>query len=130
MKTRSRARVGLNGKGYFNSFYRPDGKVYEGEWFNGRQHGVGVFTDAKGHTHNAEWRDGRRIRTLDEDAGRNVADPIDPGPESEAVAADGAGAGDGDGEGAGAGVRDGIEGVEGVEGAQDAGVDGDTPTDE
>ena len=41
---------------------RPDGKIYDGEWFDGKQHGIGQYTDSTGKVIEAEWNSGRRIK--------------------------------------------------------------------
>lgn len=41
---------------------RPDGRCYEGDWFDGKQHGRGKYTDANGRIIEAEWNMGRKIR--------------------------------------------------------------------
>lgn len=46
---------------------RPDGRLYDGMWFDGCQHGVGIFTTARKVKRKAEWSNGKRIRWLDED---------------------------------------------------------------
>ena len=33
---------------------RPDGRCYEGDWFDGKQHGRGKYTDANGRIIEAE----------------------------------------------------------------------------
>ena len=58
---------------------RPDGRIYDGEWFNGKQHGIGAYTTAKGIKKVAEWAEGKRIKWLDapENPGLEpTADPI------------------------------------------------------
>ena len=37
---------------------------YDGEWKNGKQHGVGVYTSASGNSKKGEWADGRRVNWL------------------------------------------------------------------
>ena len=45
-------------------FYWPDGRKYDGEWKNGKQHGVGVYTSASGKTKKGQWSEGKRIAWL------------------------------------------------------------------
>ena len=40
---------------------RPDGRKYEGEWKNGKQHGVGVYTSSSGKSKKGEWSEGIRL---------------------------------------------------------------------
>ena len=42
-------------------FYRADGKMYEGDWANGKQHGRGTYTNQKGETKECEWREGKKV---------------------------------------------------------------------
>ncbi|MCB0369947.1 MAG: hypothetical protein KDD45_11055 [Bdellovibrionales bacterium] len=42
-----------------------DGRVYEGEWKNGKQHGRGVFRK-KNMAREGIWEDGERVKWLDE----------------------------------------------------------------
>ena len=42
-------------------FYRPDGKMYEGDWMNGKQHGRGTYTNQKGETGECEWIEGKKV---------------------------------------------------------------------
>ena len=44
---------------------RPDGRKYEGQWLNGKQHGVGVYTSASGKSKKGEWSEGKRIKWLE-----------------------------------------------------------------
>jgi len=48
------------------NFSRPDGKVYEGEWYKGKQHGKGVFIMEDGQRREGEWKNGNRIRWMTE----------------------------------------------------------------
>ena len=32
------------------TFHWPDGRKYEGQWENGKQHGVGIYTTSSGKT--------------------------------------------------------------------------------
>ncbi len=43
---------------------RPDGRVYDGEWFNGKQHGIGTYTNSRGVKIEAEWNEGRKARKI------------------------------------------------------------------
>jgi hypothetical protein len=43
---------------------RPDGRKYDGDWFDGKQHGIGRYTDINGKTIEAEWNMGRKVREL------------------------------------------------------------------
>ena len=39
--------------------------MYDGQWFNGKQHGEGVFTTSKGETRRGVWVRGVRSKWLD-----------------------------------------------------------------
>lgn len=41
---------------------RPDGKKYIGEWFDGNQHGFGIYEFPDGQRREGEWKDGKRVR--------------------------------------------------------------------
>ena len=45
------------GKGIFK--WR-DGRVYEGEWREGKQHGLGIFTSKDGLVKRGEWKYGKK----------------------------------------------------------------------
>lgn len=47
------------------SYYWPDGKAYEGQWVNGKQHGEARFTNSKGRSKLGLWENGERIKWLD-----------------------------------------------------------------
>ena len=42
-------------------FYWQDGKVYKGQWKDGKQHGYGVIIDKDGKEIKAEWAEGKKI---------------------------------------------------------------------
>jgi len=44
------------------AFKWPDGRKYEGQWKDGKQHGTGTYTTAKNETREGEWEEGKRIR--------------------------------------------------------------------
>jgi hypothetical protein len=46
---------------------RPDGRKYIGSWLNGKQHGKGVYITPNGQRKEGEWRDGKRVKWLNED---------------------------------------------------------------
>jgi len=56
---------------------RPDGKVYDGEWAYGKQHGMGVYINAKGVRIKAEWNMGKKVRRIDDDDGTEFNNNID-----------------------------------------------------
>jgi len=37
-----------------------EGRMYKGNWMNGKQHGIGYFTSAYGAEKKGEWKDGKR----------------------------------------------------------------------
>ena len=41
---------------------RTDGRVFDGQWRNGLQHGKGQYTNAQGKVRKGVWEDGRRLR--------------------------------------------------------------------
>ena len=45
--------------------FRPDGKKYDGNWSEGKQHGKGLYTNVKGVSREGEWENGKRIKWLD-----------------------------------------------------------------
>lgn len=48
---------------------RPDGRKYEGGWHDGKQHGKGIITNAKGQSMEGEWKEGKKIgKTKKEDS--------------------------------------------------------------
>ncbi len=70
MQAKSKAEASLNGTRFFLYFartekkhqIRPDGRKYDGEWRDGKQHGRGVFITAAGKKREAEWGEGKRLR--------------------------------------------------------------------
>lgn len=50
--------------------FRPDGRVYEGQWKEGKQHGIGKFTDRDGVTTEGIWDNGARVRWMGEQVGQ------------------------------------------------------------
>ncbi len=50
-----------------------DGRVYEGQFEKGKQHGVGKYT-ARGVTRTGRWNQGVRVAWLDESAVPAAAD--------------------------------------------------------
>merc|ERR1719310_1756530 len=55
------------------TFTWPDGRQYEGQWHDGRQHGVGIFRTEKG-SYREEWDAGVRVKvTSVSDAGKAEA---------------------------------------------------------
>ena len=72
--TKSTEKEYSNGKKSFhNIFNRPDGRIYDGEWVNGKQHGIGSYTNAKGVKIEAEWREGKKVRRLNDEG--NLSSP-------------------------------------------------------
>ena len=47
-------------------FTWPDGRKYDGNWKNGKQHGVGIIHSSHGEVKKGEWADGKRVRWIDE----------------------------------------------------------------
>ena len=48
----------INKDGY-GVFKCPDGRMYQGEWFNGRFHGKGQYTNLKGEVIEGTWKHGK-----------------------------------------------------------------------
>ncbi len=63
--TRSRASGYLTGERVVDE--RPDGRRYEGQWSNGKQHGSGVYYNSQGRRKEGEWNDGKRVRWVNEE---------------------------------------------------------------
>merc|ERR1719221_918513 len=51
----------------FGIFTWSDGRLYEGYWANGRQHGLGRLRDANGRHRLAEWDRGERLGWKDKE---------------------------------------------------------------
>ena len=43
----------------------PDGRLYKGQWANGKQNGVGLYTKPDGSTRKGEWNNGKRVRWIE-----------------------------------------------------------------
>ncbi|MEL0031055.1 MAG: hypothetical protein VW778_09420, partial [Betaproteobacteria bacterium] len=39
------------------------GATYEGDWLNGRRHGLGKYTSGSGEVYDGEWEDGKFVGT-------------------------------------------------------------------
>ena len=46
-------------------FTWPDGRQYDGNWRNGKQHGAGIYHSSRGEIKKGEWADGKRVRWID-----------------------------------------------------------------
>ena len=57
--------IGNDKKEGYGVFTFRDGRVYEGEWKDGKQHGRGLFRK-KNITREGIWEDGERIKWCDE----------------------------------------------------------------
>jgi len=44
----------------------PDNRCYKGHFKNGLQHGIGIFIIPNGKERKGEWKDGIRVRWMDE----------------------------------------------------------------
>ena len=53
--------------GYVSLFvnYRLDGRVFDGMWKNGLQHGEGTYTNAEGKVRKGVWKEGTRVKSGD-----------------------------------------------------------------
>ena len=47
----------MNGKGIYTW---PDGKKYEGDYYNDKKHGHGIFTWANGYKYDGSWLEGKQ----------------------------------------------------------------------
>ena len=43
---------------------RPDGRIYDGDWVNGKQHGVGLYTAPGFDPKLSEWKEGKRVKWI------------------------------------------------------------------
>ena len=43
----------------------PDGRIYQGQWQNGKQHGEGIYTKPDGTSRKGEWNNGKRVKWLE-----------------------------------------------------------------
>ena len=66
--TKKKALEYLNGKLPVFIVIRPDGRKYEGEWLNGKQHGKGLYTNSKGEKKEAIWKEGKKDKWVDSDS--------------------------------------------------------------
>ena len=46
--------------------HRPDGKKYDGQWLNGKQHGRGTYYSVRGDKREGVWKEGKREKWLKE----------------------------------------------------------------
>jgi hypothetical protein len=42
-------------------FTWPDKRKYDGQWKNGKQHGIGVYHSSRGDVKKGKWSDGKRL---------------------------------------------------------------------
>jgi hypothetical protein len=49
----------------FGVYHWPDGKKYEGQWLQGKQHGEGKIVNSKGKSRRGIWEDGNRISWIE-----------------------------------------------------------------
>jgi len=61
---------------YNNSYYRPDGKKYVGEWYDGKQNGRGVYIYPNGQRREGEWKHGRRLKWENNDTSDDRERPV------------------------------------------------------
>jgi hypothetical protein len=54
-------------KSGYGIFYWPDGRKYEGSWFNGKQSGYGIMI-INGLKRYGEWKIGKKIRWINENS--------------------------------------------------------------
>ena len=43
----------------------PDGRLYKGQWSNGKQNGIGIYTKPDGSTRKGEWNNGKRVKQIE-----------------------------------------------------------------
>lgn len=53
-------------------FFWPDGRIYEGAWKNGKQHGYGRYCSQNNEEKYGYWENGKRIRWLTEEEFRKA----------------------------------------------------------
>ena len=41
---------------------RPDGRIFDGQWKNGLQHGEGTYTNTEGKIRQGRWDQGHRVK--------------------------------------------------------------------
>lgn len=49
---------------YSELIHRPEGNRYEGPWLNGKQHGIGWYTNKNGEKRQGVWENGKRIKWI------------------------------------------------------------------
>ena len=56
-------KLAVNNGFYNNLLYcRPDGRVFDGQWKNGLQHGEGTYTNTDGKIRSGRWDQGHRVK--------------------------------------------------------------------
>ena len=45
-------------------FTWPDGRKYTGGWYDGKQHGFGEYYSSKGEFKFGEWKEGKRLKWI------------------------------------------------------------------
>ena len=62
MEKNMKAILKMINKDGYGVFRWTNGIVYEGQWKNNKQHGVGMITTASGKFRKGKWEKGRRLR--------------------------------------------------------------------
>jgi hypothetical protein len=52
----------------YGIYHWADGRIYDGQWFNGKQHGRGKYILQDGHVKIGEWVNGKRTHWISSDA--------------------------------------------------------------
>ena len=63
----------------FLTVNRPDGRTYDGQWLNGKQHGAAIYTNVKGEKKRGNWIDGKKngdLVLLEANQGDQNIDPF------------------------------------------------------
>ena len=55
----------MNKKHGFGKYHWADGRIYEGQWLNGKQHGRGKYTHQGGQIKIGIWANGKRTHWVD-----------------------------------------------------------------
>jgi len=51
----------MHGQGLFTW---ADGRMYDGDYFDDKQHGEGIYLTSKGEVKRGEWKEGKRVKWI------------------------------------------------------------------